>query len=595
MNITDIADLRKGYEELKKDKITVGMATCGISAGAEQTFNKIKEAGFEIILEPVGCAGMCFAEPVVTVIQNGKCSIYGHVTEDKVPLLLQAIRNNIVCDDLLLGHSLEDIDYYKKQKRIMMANCGKNNPLSINQYVASGGYNGLMKAIRMSPQEVIEEVKISGLRGRGGAGFPTGQKWEIISKKQGKKYLVCNGDEGDPGAFMNRTIIESDPFRLIEGMTIAAYAIGSEEGIIYTRAEYPLAIKTLEKAIEIANEHRLLGKNILGEKGFNFSITIKKGAGAFVCGEETALIASVMGKRGNPRFKPPYPAEKGIDDMPTNINNVSTLSLVTSILSMSGTEFAKIGTGNTKGTAVICLTGKIKRTGVVEVPMGITLREIIYDIGGGFASGRKFKAVQAGGPAGGSLSEKELDISLDYESLTAAGAMMGSGGLVVVDDTACMVDMAKFFMTFTKIESCGKCTPCREGTTRMWEILDKISRGLGTRTDLETLKILAIFIKENSLCGLGQAAPNPVLSTLSKFYDEYLEHVDNKRCPSHACKSLLVYTILDNCIGCGHCATVCPVQCISGKLKDKHVIDQSKCVRCGACYDACAFDAIERK
>lgn len=592
--IANIVDLKRGYDELREDRITVGVATCGISAGANKTLKKIQESGLAIEIDPVGCAGMCYAEPIVTVMQDGKLSIYGHVTEDKVSLLLQAIRNNIVCDELLLGHSLEDIDYYKKQKRLMMSNCGKINPLSITQYVATGGYSGLMRALRMSPQEVVEEVKISGLRGRGGAGFPTGKKWEIISKKEGKKYLVCNGDEGDPGAFMNRTIMESDPFRLIEGMTIAAYAIGSEEGIIYTRAEYPLAIKTLEKAISIAKEKNLLGKNILGED-FNFDIEIRKGAGAFVCGEETALIASVMGKRGNPSFKPPYPVEKGIDGLPTNINNVSTLSLVTSILSMTGKEFSKIGTDKTKGTAVICLTGKIQRTGVVEVPMGTTLREIVYDIGGGFSDGKKFKAIQAGGPAGGSISEKELDLTLDFESLNYVGAMMGSGGLVVVDNTACMIDMAKFFMAFTKMESCGKCTPCREGTMRMWEILDKISKGLGTRKDLDTLKILAGYIKENSLCGLGQAAPNPVLSTLNKFYDEYLEHVDNKRCPSHACKNLLIYTIMNNCVGCGHCAKVCPVGAITGKLKEKHVIDQSKCVRCGACYEACAFDAIEKK
>lgn len=593
--VTALADLKQGYEELKNDRITVGLATCGISAGADRTFQRLKDAGLSVLLEPVGCAGMCYAEPIVTVKQKGKLSIYGHVTEEKAPLLIQAIKNNIICTELLLGHSLEEIEYYKKQKRIMMINCGKVNPLSVNQYIASGGYNGLMKALRMKPPRVIEEVRIAGLRGRGGAGFPTATKWDIIAKKTGKKYLVCNGDEGDPGAFMNRTIMESDPFRLIEGMTIAAYAIGSKEGIIYTRAEYPLAINTLQHAIVIAREHHLLGKNILGFEGFDFDIEIKKGAGAFVCGEETALIASVMGKRGNPRYKPPYPADKGIDNLPTNINNVSTLSLVTSILSMSGKEFAKIGTEKTKGTAVICLTGKILRTGVVEVPMGTSLREIIFDIGGGFSPGRKFKSLQVGGPAGGCISEKELDIPLEFESLNNAGAMMGSGGLVALDDTACMIDVAKFFMTFTKSESCGKCTPCREGTTRMYEILDRISKGLGTRKDLDLLKLLGTFVKESSLCGLGQAAPNPVLSTLNKFYDEYLAHIDRKECPSHACKSLLIYKILDNCIGCGHCARVCPVQCISGRLKEKHVIDQSRCVRCGACYEACAFDAIERK
>lgn len=596
--IASIADLKQGYEKLHADRITVGVATCGISAGADKTrqaiIEGIAQAGIHMDVEPVGCAGMCYAEPIVMVKQNGTLSIYGYVTAEKVPLLMQAIRNNIVCDELLLGHSLESIDFYKKQRRIMMENCGKINPLSLSEYVAAGGYNGLSKAMRMSCAQVIDEVREAGLRGRGGAGFPTAQKWDIIAAKHGKKYLVCNGDEGDPGAFMNRTIMESDPFRLIEGMTIAAYAIGSKDGIIYTRAEYPLAIQTLQQAIDIAKKNNLLGKRILGDD-FDFDITIKKGAGAFVCGEETALIASVMGKRGNPTFKPPYPAEKGIDDLPTNINNVSTLSLVTSILSMSGSEFAKIGTEKTKGTAVICLTGKIRRTGVVEVPMGTTLREIIFDIGAGFAQGRTFKAVQAGGPAGGSICEKELDLAIDFESLNSVGAMMGSGGLVVVDDTACMVDMAKFFMSFSKSESCGKCTPCREGTTRMWEILDRISKGLGTHKDLDTLKLLANYVRENSLCGLGQAAPNPVLSTLNKFYPEYLEHVDNRRCPSHACKNLLVYTIQNNCVGCGHCAKVCPVGAISGRLKDKYIIDQSKCVRCGACFEGCAFNAIERK
>ncbi|MFH0870608.1 MAG: NADH-ubiquinone oxidoreductase-F iron-sulfur binding region domain-containing protein [archaeon] len=593
--LTQITDMKKGNDELAGDRITVGLATCGISAGADKTFEKLKQANPGIFLEPVGCAGMCYAEPIVTVKQKGVFSIYGYVTEDKADLLIKAIKSKSVCNELLLGHSLEEIDFYKKQKRLLMENCGKINPLSLNQYVASGGYKGLSNAVRKAPEQIIEEVKIAGLRGRGGAGFPTATKWSLIAVKQGKKYLVCNGDEGDPGAFMNRTVMESDPFRLIEGMTIAAFAIGSKDGIIYTRAEYPLAVKTLHSAIEIAKKQNLLGKDILGVKGFDFDIRIKMGAGAFVCGEETALINSIMGNRGSPRFRPPYPAEKGIDGYPTNINNVSTLSFIPIILSVGGSEFAKIGTEKTKGTAVICLAGKIKRPGVVEVPMGTKLREIVFDIGGGPIGNTKFKAIQAGGPSGGCITEKELDTPLDFENITALGAIMGSGGMVVVNDQACMVDVARYFMTFTKGESCGKCTPCREGTTRLFEVLDKITKGLGTRADLDKARMLALYVKENSLCGLGQGAPNPVISTLNKFMDEYLAHVDNKECPSHACKNLLKYFILEKCVGCGNCTKHCPTGAITGKPKERHVIDQSKCVRCGACYDACAFEAIERK
>jgi NADH:ubiquinone oxidoreductase subunit F (NADH-binding)/(2Fe-2S) ferredoxin len=593
--ITDIADLHKGHEELKNDRITVGVGTCGISAGAEKTLKKFQDANLGILIDPVGCIGMCHAEPIVIVKQKGVTSIYAHVTEDKSDLLLSAIKNGRVCDELLIGHSLEDIPYYRKQKRLLMQNCGIVNPLNLDQYVATSGYSGLMNALKIKPSEVIEEVKASGLRGRGGAGFPTGLKWSFIAPKQGKKFLVCNGDEGDPGAFMNRVTMESDPFRLIEGMTIAAYAIGSHDGIVYTRAEYPLAIETLEKAIHIAEEHNLLGKDILGIKGFDFSLKIVKGSGAFVCGEETALINSVMGRRGNPTFRPPYPADKGIESYPTNINNVSTLSLVSNIMSMSAREFAKIGTEKTKGTAMLCLTGSINRAGVIEVPMGTTLREIIFDIGGGTISGTTFKAVQAGGPAGGCISEKEIDAPVDFESLISLGAMMGSGGLVVIDNKTCVVDFAKFFMNFTGSESCGKCTPCREGTTRLYEILERITKGMGTRRDIELLRLLGGYIHENSLCGLGQAAPNPVLSTLNKFPDEYLAHIDRKECPTGACKNLLHYKITDKCVGCGNCVKHCPVRAITGRLKEKHIIDQSLCVRCGACYEVCAFDAIERK
>jgi NADH-quinone oxidoreductase subunit F len=592
--ITQVADLHKGIQELEGDRITVGVGTCGLSAGSAKTLQKLLDANLGIFIDQVGCAGMCHAEPIVMVRQNGTNSIYGHVTEDKADKLVEAIRNGNIYQELFLGHSLEDIDYFKKQKRLLMQNSGIINPLNLNQYVASSGYSGLMNTLRMTPQQVIEEVTASGLRGRGGAGFSTGTKWSLIAPKTGKKILVCNGDEGDPGAFMNRVTMESDPFRLIEGMTIAAYAIGSHDGILYTRAEYPLAIETMEKAIKIAEEHNLLGKEILGISGFDFTIKVVKGSGAFVCGEETALMNSVMGKRGNPMFKPPYPAERGIDGNPTNINNVSTLSLVSNILSMTAKEFSTIGSEKSKGTVLLCLTGKIKRTGVVEVPMGTPLREVIFDIGGGMVEG-KFKAVQAGGPAGGCISEKEIDIPIDYESFNSVGAMIGSGGLVAVNDKTCIVDFAKFFMTFTKSESCGKCTPCREGTTRLYEILERITKGMGTKKDMELLKVLSSYVKENSLCGLGQAAPNPVLSTLSKFPDEYLVHIEKKECPTKACKNLLHYLILDSCVGCGNCVKHCPVHAITGRLKEKHVIDQSLCVRCGACYEACAFEAIERK
>ncbi len=592
--ITEIADLQKGNAELAGDRITVGVGTCGLSAGASKTLKKFQEANLGIFIDPVGCVGMCYAEPIVMVRQKGILSIYAHVTEDKVDRLIESVKRNEVLQELFVGHALEEIDYFKKQKRLLMQNSGIINPLSLNQYVASSGYSGLINALQMTPQKVIEEVTASGLRGRGGAGFSTGTKWSLIAPKQGKKYLVCNGDEGDPGAFMNRVTMESDPFRLIEGMTIAAYAIGSQNGILYTRAEYPLAIETMETAIKIAEQYNLLGRDILGIEGFNFTIKIVKGSGAFVCGEETALMNSVMSKRGNPTFKPPYPAERGIDGYPTNINNVSTLSLVSSILSMTAREFATIGSEKSKGTALLCLTGKIKRTGVVEIPMGTPLRDVIFDIGGGVVEGT-FKAVQAGGPAGGCISYKELDTLVDYESFNSVGAMIGSGGLVAINDKACIVDFAKFFMNFTKSESCGKCTPCREGTTRLYEILERITKGMGTKRDVELLKILSSYVKENSLCGLGQAAPNPVLSTLNKFPEEYLAHIEKKECPTKTCKNLLHYNITDKCVGCGNCVRHCPVHAITGRLKEKHVIDQSLCVRCGACYEACAFEAIDRK
>ncbi len=593
--LKEITNIEKGKKELEQDRITIGLATCGISAGAMKTYNKLLAKELNLPIDKVGCAGMCYAEPIVTVKQNGKLSIYGYVTEDKVDMLVDCITKNKVCKELFLGKSLKDIEYYKKQKRLIMENCGKVDQLSLKQYIATGGFKGLMNALNKTQNDVIEDIKASGLRGRGGAGFPTGLKWSFIAPKKGKKYLICNGDEGDPGAFMNRTIMESDPFRLLEGMLIAAYAIGSKEGMIYTRAEYPLAIRTLHQAIEIAKKHNLLGKDILRIKGFDFDIVIQKGAGAFVCGEETALISSVMGHRGNPNAKPPYPAEKGIDELPTNINNVGTLCHVSTIMQIGTEKYNKIGTEKTKGTKIICLTGKVNRTGVIEVPMGIKIKDIVYSIGGGMKDNNKFKALQAGGPAGGCITKKHINLALDYESLQSVGAMMGSGGLVVMNKDSCMVDVAKYFMSFTQSESCGKCTPCREGTKRMHEILERITKGLGNKKDLDKLKQLAEYVKENSLCGLGQGAPNPVLSTLKNFNEEYLSHIEKKHCPSGACKNLVTYNITDKCIGCGNCIRHCPVNAISGKLKEKHVIDQKKCIKCGACYEACAFDAIERK
>ena len=490
--------------------------------------------------------------------------------------------------------TLNENNFYKKQQRTALRLCGVINPEDIKEYIAYDGYAALGKVLTsMTPDEVIDTVKKSGLRGRGGGGFSTGLKWQFAKNYQDKqKYVCCNADEGDPGAFMDRSVLEGDPHSVIEAMAIAGFAIGANQGYIYVRAEYPLAVKRLQIAISQSKEYGFLGKNIFGTK-FNFDLEIRLGSGAFVCGEETALITSIEGNRGEPRPRPPFPAEKGIFGKPTLLNNVETYANITKVILSGADWFASVGTEKSKGTKVFALGGKIKNTGLVEVPMGTTVNEIIYDIGGGCPNDKKFKAAQTGGPSGGFIPASLGDTPIDYDNLISIGSMMGSGGMIVLDEDNCMVDMAKFYLDFTVEESCGKCTPCRIGNKRLLEILDKITEGRGTMEDLDKLEELGKFIKDNSLCGLGQSSPNPVLSSLRYFKDEYIAHVKEKRCPSHVCKKLVRYTILeDKCTGCTKCARMCPVSCISGKVKELHVIDQEKCIKCGACYDGCKFNAI---
>ncbi|WP_040347739.1 NADH-quinone oxidoreductase subunit NuoF [Acetomicrobium hydrogeniformans] len=557
----------------------------------------------EVMLVETGCHGMCEMGPVVVVYPEG--AFYCRVMPEDVPEIVEEhlYKGRIVQrllytvpQDMEKVPYYRDIPFYSKQHRIVLSNCGYIDPEKIEEYIARDGYIALGKALlEMTPEEVLDEVKKSGLRGRGGAGFPTGLKWEFARKAPGnKKYVICNADEGDPGAFMDRSTLEGDPHSVIEGMALGAYAIGADEGYIYCRAEYPLAIKRLKIAIAQAEEMGLLGDNIMGTN-FSFHLHLKEGAGAFVCGEETALMASIEGRRGMPRPRPPFPAQHGLWGKPTNINNVETWANVPKIILNGADWFASMGTEKSKGTKIFALTGKITNTGLIEVPMGITIKEIIYELGGGILNGKEFKAVQIGGPSGGCLTKEHLDLPIDYESLTGAGAIMGSGGLVVMDEDTCMVDVARFFLEFTQRESCGKCVPCREGTKQMLLMLEKICKGEGTLEDLSKLEELAYMVKETSLCGLGQTAPNPVITTIRYFRDEYLAHIEEKRCPAKVCPALIKYVVdPDKCRKCGLCARNCPVKCISGDRQTPYFIDQEKCIKCGTCMQVCPFGVIAK-
>ena len=579
--------------------LMVGMSSCNIAAGAEDVYGIIKEemaAGLQADLAITGCLGLCFCEPQVWVIDgDGRKHLYVNVTGERIRRIVRehVAGGRPVTDwvaDLDQGPTAQLLG---KQRRIVLANCGRINPERIDDYLAQGGYQALAGVLRDNkPAAVIDEILASGLRGRGGGGFSTGLKWRFaFTNRAPKKYVICNADEGDPGAFMDRTVLESDPHAVLEGMAIGAFATGADEAYIYCRAEYPLAVKRLELAIAQAREKGFLGRKILGGS-FCFDVHVKEGAGAFVCGEETALIASIEGRRGMPRIRPPFPAEAGLFGKPTTINNVETWANVPWIIRHGATAFAAQGTEKSTGSKVFALAGKIKRGGLVEVPMGITLQEIIHDIGGGTGSKRRVKAVQMGGPSGGCVPSELFDTRIDYDEVVKTGAIMGSGGMVVMDETTCMVDVARYFLNFTQLESCGKCTFCRIGTTRMLEILTRICRGAGRPEDLPLLEDLADQIKHTSLCGLGQTAPNPVLTTLRYFREEYEEHIHDKKCRAGKCRALCRFEITEACVGCTLCARNCPVNCIGGKAKELHVIDQDRCIRCGVCRDVCPVDAV---
>ena len=557
----------------------------------------------DVQIVETGCFGLCAVGPVVIVYPEA--AFYSGVHEDDVTDIVQEhLINGRLVTRLLHTErageppvkSLTDTEFYRRQTRVALRNCGVIDPENIDEYIARDGYAALIKCLtEYEPQQIIDMIKASGLRGRGGAGFPTGMKWQFVKNAVGEvKYVCCNADEGDPGAFMDRSVLEGDPHTVIEAMTIAAYAVGGTQGYIYVRAEYPIAVERCRIAINQAREYGLLGKDILGT-GFSFDIELRLGAGAFVCGEETALMVSVEGNRGEPRPRPPFPANKGLFGKPTLLNNVETYANITQIILNGPDWFASMGTEKSKGTKVFALGGKIVNTGLVEVPMGTTLREIVYDIGGGIPKGKQFKAAQTGGPSGGCIPPQHLDVPIDYDKLIEIGSMMGSGGLIVMDEDTCMVDIAKFFLEFTVDESCGKCTPCRIGTKRLLEMLAKVTDGTATLEDLDKMEELCYYIKENSLCGLGQTAPNPVLSTLRYFRDEYETHIKEKRCPAKVCKKLVKFNITDACKGCTLCKRNCPVGAISGEVREKHVIDQSKCIKCGVCMDNCRFKAIVKE